>query len=207
MGCFKVMEGGGIQNDAQRREGCGIFLTHLLWRGFPKISCPHRLQHPNGAAQPAPNRPWCGLWGLRVCGAPSPRGQPTAGDGGEGFFLTCLGLCCWGLPGSSLGLWGTESKSVRAFSPPQTLGGTRLPRFLVKGERSVFHLAPEAFPPVSTGSSLSDIILPNREHRAGSALAEGDSKELNLGIPPLTNTFPLCSSMSIIPPTPKAKTL
>lgn len=36
---------------------------------------------------------------------------------GEDFFLTCLGLCCWGLPGSSLGLWGTETKRVRDFSP------------------------------------------------------------------------------------------
>lgn len=130
MGCFEVTE---IQKE-QRRAGYGIFSTHLLWGRFPKISCPHRLQHPNRAAQPAPNPwPWCGLWALRVPDVPSPQGQPTAGDGGtwdggEGFFLTCLGLC-WGLPGSSLGLCGTESKRVRVFSPPQSLGARDCPDF------------------------------------------------------------------------------
>lgn len=74
------------------------------------------------------------------------------GMGGGGVFLTCLGLCCWGLPGSSLGLWGTEGKGVRAFSPLQLPGRTRAsgrapPPFLGWGERSAFCLAPEAAPP------------------------------------------------------------
>lgn len=51
------------------------------------------------------------------------QGTVAPGTGWEGFFLTCLGFCCWGLPRSSLGLWGIESKGVRAFSPLQFLGG------------------------------------------------------------------------------------
>lgn len=132
-------DGREIQEDAQRRKGCGIFSTHPLWRGFPKISRPHRLQHPSRAAQPAPNLPWCELWGLRVSDIPSPRGQPTAGDGGtwdggEGFFLTCLGLC-WGLPGSSLGLWDTETKRVRALSALHRPWGHEIAPIFGKGRK------------------------------------------------------------------------
>lgn len=142
-----------------------------------------------------------GLW------CPQPSG-PAHSRGWRGrIFSHLFGLVLLGAPRLLTGAVGHRKQKHEGFQPSTDPGGTRLPRFLVKGERSAFHLAPEAFPLVSTGSSLSDIILPNREHRAGSALAEGDSKELNLGIPPLTNTFPLCNSMSIIPPTPKAKTL
>lgn len=57
MGCFKVMEG-EIQKDAQRREGCGIFSTHLLWRGFLKISCPHRLPQWSSPTSPKSASVW-----------------------------------------------------------------------------------------------------------------------------------------------------
>lgn len=56
------------------------------------------------------------------------QGMVAHGMEGKDFFLTCLGLC-WGLPGSSLGLWGTETKRVRAFNPPQTLGARDCPDF------------------------------------------------------------------------------
>lgn len=88
-----------------------------------------------------------------------------------------------GAPWLFTGAVGHRKQKGEGFQPSTEPEGTRLPQVLVKGERSVFHLVPVAFPPVSTGSSLPDILLPNREHRAGSALAEGDSKELNLGIP------------------------
>lgn len=70
------------------------------------------------------------LWWPQPLGTGCSRGRWHQGQGGKGFFLTCLGFCCWGLPRSSLGLWGTESKGVRAFSPLQFLGrggGQNLP--------------------------------------------------------------------------------
>lgn len=88
------------------------------------------------------------------------------------IFSHLFGLVL-GAPWLFTGAVGHRNQKGEGFQPP----------FLVKGGRSVFHLFPVAFPPVSTESSLSDIILPSREHRTGSASAEGDSKELNLGIP------------------------
>lgn len=56
MGCLKVIEG-GFRKMQKRREGCGIFSAHLLWRWFPKISHPHSLSTPIEQ----PNQPQIGL--------------------------------------------------------------------------------------------------------------------------------------------------
>lgn len=83
---------------------------------------------PQGCSTPTeqPIQPQFGLsLGLGSLMSPALGDSPQQGMValGTDFFLTCLGLCCWGLSGSSLGLLGTESKRVRACSPPQPPGG------------------------------------------------------------------------------------
>lgn len=63
---------------------------------------------------------WCGAGGVPIL---SPGEEPVAPGpgGGEGFVLTCFGFCCWGLPDSSLGLWGHRKERGEGF--PQLWGG------------------------------------------------------------------------------------
>lgn len=164
--------------------------------GVPqKLMPPPGLQHPDGSAHPTPSQSQCGagIWGSLMSPAlgDSPQqGTWHQGWGGGGGVLTCLGLCCWGLPGSSLGLWGTEGKGVRAFSPLQLPGRTRAsgrapPPFLGGGKGQPFVWLQKQLPhPISTKSSSANSILPSREHRTGSALTKGDSNEVHLGTPP-----------------------
>lgn len=64
---------------------------------------------------------WCGAGGW---GCPHPQSWGRARGtrtwlGGEGFVLTCFGFC-WGLPDSSLGLWGHRKERGEGF--PQLWG-------------------------------------------------------------------------------------
>lgn len=168
---------------------------------------------PSQAAAPqwsSPNSPKSALvWTLGFEGpwCPQPSG-PAHSRGWRGrIFSHLFGLVLLGAPRLLTGAVGHRKQKHEGFQPSTDPGGMRLPRFLVKGERSVFHLAPEAFPPSRLGQAC-----PTSSFLTGSTgqvlpWLRGTARSLIWGSPPLTNTFPLCNSMSIISPTPKAKTL
>lgn len=67
--------------------------------------------------------------------------------GWRGRIFSHLFRLVLGAPRLFTGAVGHRNQKDESFQPSTDPGGTRLPRFLVKGERSVFNLVPVAFFP------------------------------------------------------------
>lgn len=103
---------------------------------------------------------WRGAGGGPILG---PWGEPVAAGRGEGFILTCFGFCCWGLPDSSLGLWGRRKERGEGF--PQLWGA--------RGRSEPYTASPGGRePPAGAGSCTGESW---KVGRGGSVRAAGTS--------------------------------
>lgn len=201
MGCFEVMEMGFGRMHKGAGGGGGLwdFLYPPALEGGPQ-----KLMSPWGCSTPTeqPVQPQFGLGvgpGFRGLRCPQPlgtarsRGQWHWGMGEKDFFSHLLGLLLLGAAWLLAGAVGHRKQRGEGFQPStaprgaKTLQQSTTPIF--GGERSAFRLAPEAAPPVSTGSSSANAILPSREPGMGSAMAKVNSNEVNLGTPPSNERF------------------
>lgn len=130
------------------------------------------------------------------------QGTVAPGTAWEGFFSHLLGLLLLGAAQVLAGAVGHRKQRDEGFQPSAVPGRGEGKTCQLSDtpvswgwERSTFRLA-QAAPPVWTGSSSTGSALCSMESRTGSAVARGDSNEVNFGTPPHPpDTLPLCKPM------------